>query len=223
MQFHILTLFPEMFSALNSSIIGRAQKHNVIGINLYNLRDWATDKYKTVDDRPYGGGIGMILKVDVIDRAITDIKAKINSDKKTRVLLFDAKGSTYNQAKAQNLSKNDHLILICGHYEGVDHRVFKLVDEVVSVGNYIVTGGELPAMIIIDSITRLLKTTFIKPGVAEDESFSQPTFESPQYTRPAKYKNMSVPQVLLSGHHSQIEVWKKSHSRPVKPNSSKTK
>ena len=220
LKIDILTLFPEMFEgAFSKSILQRAQEKDLIKINIHNLRDWATDKHKTVDDRPYGGGPGMILRVDIIDRAISVLKSKIVNPKfKIKVVLLDAGGQTFNQKIAKQFSQLDQIVLICGHYEGVDHRVHEhLVDEIVSIGDYVLTGGEIPAMVIADTVTRLV------PGVIKEESLLEESFstlnsqlstdkqgvEYPQYTRPEDYKGWKVPEVLLSGNHKEIDKWKK--------------
>ena len=215
----ILTLFPKMFSGpFSESIIKRAQDKSLVEINIYDLRRWGIDKRKTVDGKPYGGGVGMILRVDVIDRALRDLKLKVKSGKRVtrsetvKVILLDATGKRFNQQEATKLSKVKHLILIAGHYEGVDHRTHEhLVDEVISIGDYILTGGELPAMVLVDSITRLLPGVVGKRESLEIESHSEPGYlEYPQYTRPEIYKGWSVPKTLLSGNHREIENWRDS-------------
>lgn len=210
----ILTLFPNMFKGpFDESIIKRAQDKSLVEINLHDLRKWAVDKRGSIDDRPYGGGVGMILQVDIIDSALKDIKTK--ELKNTKIILLDATGKKFDQKKALQLSKLDHLILIAGHYEGVDHRVHEhLVDEVISIGDYILTGGELPAMVVIDSVVRLIPGVLEKPEATESESFSklENSLEYPQYTRPEEYKGWKVPKVLLSGNHKEIEKWKRKAS-----------
>jgi len=215
----ILTLFPKMFSGpFSESIIKRAQDKSLVEINFYDLRRWGIDKRKTVDGKPYGGGVGMILRVDVIDRALRDLKLKVKSGKRVtrsetvKVILLDATGKRFNQQEATKLSKVKHLILIAGHYEGVDHRTHEhLVDEVISIGDYILTGGELPAMVLVDSITRLLPGVVGKRESLEIESHSEPGYlEYPQYTRPEIYKGWSVPKTLLSGNHKEIKNWRDS-------------
>lgn len=209
MKISILTLFPEMFQGpLDYSIVKRAKEKGCITIRLINIRDFATDSYKTVDDHPYGGGTGMIMRVDVIDRAL---QRTINNTQKTttKKILLDPRGTPYTQIKAQELSKLDHLILICGHYEGVDERVGNFVDERISIGSYILTGGELPAMIIADSVARLIPGVLTKRDAVTRESFSKTMkYEYPQYTKPRTYKKFSVPAVLLSGNHNKIKSWR---------------
>lgn len=215
MKIDILTLFPSMFSGpFSESILKRAQEKNIIEINIHDLRKWTTDKHQSVDDRPFGGGVGMVLKVDVIDRAIKELKAKSSNSK---VILLDAGGKTFTQKSAQRLSKLKHLIFVCGHYEGVDYRVHEhIADEIISIGDYIVTGGEIPALVIVDAVARLVPAVLVKSQAAELESFSTSLnpktkgllLEYPQYTRPEKYLEWKVPKVLLSGNHKEIDIWK---------------
>jgi tRNA (guanine37-N1)-methyltransferase len=208
MKIDIITLFPKMFTGpFDESIIKRAQEKGLVEIKIHDLRDWAKDKRKTVDDKPYGGGVGMLLKVDILDEAISKLKGE-----NTKVILLDATGETYNQQKARLFSKADHIILIAGHYEGVDHRVHEhLVDEVISIGNYVVTGGEIPAMAITDSIVRLIPGVLEKEEATQIESFSEEgKVEFPQYTRPENYKGWKVPEILLSGNHAEIDKWRES-------------
>jgi len=209
MQISILTLFPQMFAGpFDFSIVKRAQEKGHICIDIVNIRDFAIDNYKSVDDHPYGGGQGMILRVDIIDRALESIKNK------GRRILFDPIGVPYTQKKARELSKLEHITLVCGHYEGVDERIRSLVDESLSIGDYVLTGGELPAMVVVDSIVRLLPGVLGDDASSVDESFSEErNLEYPQYTRPETYKDMTVPEVLRSGNHKQIEEWKKQQSQ----------
>jgi tRNA (guanine37-N1)-methyltransferase len=222
MKIDILTLFPEMFDGvLNESILRRAIDKKLVTITTHNLRDWATDVHKTVDDRPYGGGPGMILKVDIVDRALKDIQGKYSSfvktteDKQTsKIILLSAKGTRYTQQKAQEFAKIDHLVLICGHYEGIDHRVYEMADEVISVGDFVLTGGEIPAMLLADSVIRLLPGVLGDDASSVDESHSTPGYiEYPQYTRPEDYNGKKVPEVLLSGDHAKIKAWRDENSR----------
>lgn len=209
MRITILTLFPEMFHGpFDRSIISRAEKKGLVAIHFVNIRDFATDAYKTVDDHPYGGGTGMIMRVDIIDRAIEKAKCKM-LNAKCKTILLDPRGTPYSEKKARELSKLDHLILICGHYEGVDERVGSLVDERISIGPYVLTGGELPAMIIADSVTRLIPGVLAKADATLNESFSKTMkHEHPQYTKPRTYKKLSVPEILLSGDHKKIQTWR---------------
>lgn len=212
----ILTLFPEMFDTVfKYSIIKRAIAQRIVEINLVNIREFAIDAYKTVDDRPYGGGAGMILKVDIIDRALESIKSKFKPGEKVKIILLEPKGETFSQAKAQEFSHFNRLIFICGHYEGVDARIANLVDEVISIGKYILTGGEIPSMVIVDSVVRLIPGVLQNPDSLAQESFSNHNLEYPQYTRPETFKGMKVPDVLLSGNHKEIDKWKSSHSQKI--------
>lgn len=202
----VLTLFPEMFEGpFNASIIKRAQAKGLIEVKVHDLRKWGEGERRNVDDRPYGGGVGMILRVDIIDAALKDLKTK-----DSKIILLDATGERFTQTKAQELSKNVHLILIAGHYEGVDHRVHeKLVDEVISIGDYVLTGGEIPSMVLVDSIIRLIPGVLGKDESSVEESHKTPGYlEYPQYTRPENYKGWDVPKILLSGNHGEIHKWR---------------
>ena len=213
MKIDILTLFPEMFKGpFEESIVKRAQEKGLVEIKIHNLRNWAIDKRGTIDDRPFGGGTGMIMRVDAIDRALSVISHQSSVISKSKVILLDPAGKPFNQKKALELSKLNRLILICGHYEGVDERVREyLVDEEISIGDYILTGGELPTMVVVDTIVRLIPGVLKKPDAIKSESFS-PLLEYPQYTRPANFKNWKVPQILLSGNHKKIAKWREKKS-----------
>ncbi len=218
MKITILTLFPDMFvGPFDASIIKRTKEKGIVDISLVQIRDFATDAYKTVDDHPYGGGVGMILKVDVVDRAIENAKCQM-LNAKCKTVLLTPQGRQYTQAKARELAKFDHLILLCGHYEGVDERIRNLVDEEISLGDYVLTGGEIPAMVLVDSVVRLLPNA-LKETATSSESFSfltpssdRPVLEYPQYTRPQIYKNMNVPDILLSGNHQKIKAWQEAQA-----------
>ncbi|KKR17809.1 MAG: tRNA (guanine-N(1)-)-methyltransferase [Parcubacteria group bacterium GW2011_GWE2_39_37] len=230
MHFHILSIFPNILdSYFNESILKRAQKNNVIKIHTHALRDWTTDKHKTVDDTPYGGGAGMVMKVEPIFKAlkalqlsITNYQLRINTKtSKTKIILLSAKGKTWNQQLAKKYSKLDNIIFVCGRYEGIDERVKKFVDEEISIGDYVLTGGELGAAVIIDSIARLLPGALGNAASSVDESHSQPgVLEYPQYTKPdvfeADSKKLRVPKVLLSGHHAEINKWRAKQSKVKK-------
>lgn len=234
MKFDIFTIFPHIFDFyFNTSILKRAQEKKQVLIKIHDIRAWAEDKYKTVDDRPYGGGPGMILKVDPIYRALKRIKKsplKANLSMTEKVILLTPKGKQFDQKMAKRLTKFDRIILLCGRYEGVDERVIKFVDEQISVGPYVLSGGELPAMILVDAIARLV------PGVIKNESLKEESFsmqaksselkakniEYPQYTRPevftykdasGKIRSLKVPNVLLSGDHKKIKQWRDKHVR----------
>lgn len=214
MQISVITLFPQMFEQVFSqSIIKRAHSKNHVSLSYVPLRQFATDAYGSVDDRPYGGGHGMVLRVDIVDKAIQFTKNSMQAPHAHTVLL-DASGTPYKQKIAQTLSSRDSMILVCGHYEGVDARVFSLVDECISIGDYVLTGGEIPAMVLIDSVVRLLPGVLSKEIATKDESFSaeEKLLEYPQYTRPDQYKSMKVPGVLLGGNHKEIAKWRKEKS-----------
>lgn len=213
MKFTILTLFPEFFTTpFQTSILKRAQTElgengTPIEISVVNIRDFTTDKHKVTDDHPYGGGPGMVMKVEPIDLALESVKK--NSSGKTITVLTSAKGKLFNQQKAQDYSQLDELIIICGHYEGVDERVADhLIDEEIRIGDYVMTGGEPAAIVIVDAVTRLLPNVLGNVLSAVQESHSEPGYlEHPQYTRPEEYKGWKVPEVLLSGHHAKIQEW----------------
>jgi len=222
MKISILTLFPNMFTGpFDESIIKRAQNYGLVEIETRQLRDWAHDKHQTVDDRPYGGGVGMLMKIEPIAEALKELKVQSS---KCKIVLMDAGGEKFTQRKAEEYSKLDHLILVCGRYEGVDHRVHEhLVDDVISIGDFVVTGGEIPAMLVVDSVTRLIPNVLEKDTATDFESFSlsqmedgkskmENLLEYPQYTRPEEFNGWKVPEVLLTGDHKKIEEWKKEES-----------
>lgn len=208
MKFNVLTLFPEMFEPIKESILKRAQENNVIEINLINIRDFSKNKHKKVDDYPYGGGAGMLIRPDVVYDAYQSIENKNTA----KVIYLSPQGKVLTQNKVKELSKEENLILLCGHYEGIDERVLeKIVDEEISIGDYVLTGGEIPAMVLIDSVSRYVEGV-ISAESTNEESFSNGLLEYPQYTRPEVFLNKKVPDVLLSGHHSNIENWRKEQS-----------
>lgn len=210
MKFDVLTLFPEMFNSLFESIIGRAERSGRLEINLINIRDFSKNKHKKVDDYPYGGGAGMVIRPDVVYDAYKSVY-----DDNAKVIYLSPQGKLLNQTKVEELSKEKHLILLCGHYEGIDERVLEeIVDEEVSIGDYVLTGGELPAMVLIDSVSRYI-TGVIKEESIIEESLSRGLLEYPQYTRPEEFLNKKVPQVLLSGHHENISKWRKEKAIEV--------
>lgn len=222
MRFDIITIFPDVFDAyFSKGVIARAQKRKLIKIVSHDLRNWTNDRHKTVDGRPYGGGFGMVLLVEPILRAVKEIKKKyrILNGRRRKIILLSAKGKQFNQKIAKRFSNLDQLIIISGRYEGVDERVAKhIADEEVSIGEYVLTGGELPAMILVDAISRLIPGV-IASGSLEEESFSGPKIsgERPHYTRPEKIKidgkERRVPKILLSGNHKKIQEWQRKNSK----------
>lgn len=206
MRIDILTLFPEMFNILDESIIGRAKKNQLIEINTINFRDYANNKHNQVDDYPYGGGNGMVIKPEPVYRAYIDIVKDL--EYKPRTIYLSPKGKTLTNKIAKDISSEEHLILLCGHYEGIDQRVLdEIVDEEISIGDYVLTGGELPAMVLIDTVSRYIPGV-LSQGSYEDESFENDLLEYPQYTRPEIFNDIKVPEVLLSGNHKEIAKWR---------------
>ena len=210
-HFDVLTLFPEMFEGfMQTSMIARAREKGLISANLVNFREYATDRHRTVDDTPYGGGGGMVLKPEPLFRAVDDLT---QGEPRPPILLMSPQGETYTQKKAEQLAQHSRLIILCGHYEGFDERIREqLVTEEISIGDYVLTGGELPAMILIDSISRLVPGVLGNETSAVTDSFSTGLLEYPQYTRPADFRGFKVPEVLLSGHHAKIEKWRREQS-----------
>lgn len=220
MKISIITLFPEVFDPiLNSSILKRAQKKGKVFFELINLRDFGEGKHQIVDDRPYGGGAGMVLKADILAKAVQKARTQIPDNNYIKVILTSASGIPYKQSKARQFTKLNHLILICGHYEGVDQRfIEKYVDEEISVGDYVLTGGEIPAMVIADSVVRLIPGVLEKVEAIVNESFTTNLLEGPQYTRPEEFEGKKVPKVLLSGNHAKIAKWRKEKSKELTKN-----
>ena len=240
MNFHIITIFPKIFSAkggpasggescgyFSQSIIKRAVERKLVKIKIHNLRDFTTDKHKTVDDTPYGGGAGMVMKVEPVYKCIEKIQKSLKvrpfpsptrrgipQGQTLRIILFSAKGKKYTQADVKRLAKYENIIMICGRYEGVDERAAKhLADEEISIGDYVLTGGEIPAMVVADSITRLIPGVLGNAESAKNESFSKKNYlEHPQYTKPAEFQGWKVPEVLLGGNHKEIEEWRRKNS-----------
>ena len=207
MKFTILTLFEEMFEPIKHSIIERANKKNLIDINIINFREFSKDKHKHVDDTPYGGGAGMVIKPEIVYEAYKSI-----DQKNSKVIYLTPKGERLNQKKIKELSKEEHLVLLCGHYEGTDQRVLdEIVDEEISIGDYVLTGGELPAMVLLDSVSRYVEGVLSEESTKE-ESFSENLLEYPQYTRPEVFNGKKVPEVLISGNHQKINEWRKEQS-----------
>lgn len=207
MKIDILTLFPESFAPFKESIISRAQKAGTIEINIINIRDFSHDKHKKCDDAPFGGGAGMLMSVQPIFDAVKSVLTD-----KSKVIFPSPAGRVYNNKTAKKLAKYEHLIFICGHYEGIDERLLKIFDvEEISIGDYVLTGGEIPSMVIIDSLLRFVPNV-LKEGSLEEESFSNGLLEYPQFTRPQVFEGMAVPEVLLSGNHAEIKKWRKQES-----------
>lgn len=220
MNFDIVTLFPDMFSGpFDFSIIKRAKEKGIVSVSFTNIRDFSTDNYKSVDDHPYGGGAGMILRVDIVDKAIQSARSHLAGGT-ARTVLLDPIGTPLKQPVVERLATFESLIIVCGHYEGVDDRIRSLVDEQISVGDYVLSGGEVPAMVLVDAVTRLIPGVLEKEESPAVESFStgvnnaqkQRILEYPQYTRPAEYKGMIVPEILLSGNHEAIAKWREEQA-----------
>ncbi len=210
MRLDILTLFPDMFAPLKESIIKRATNKNVVSINIVQIRDFSLDAHKKTDDVPYGGGAGMVMTPQPLYDAIQSVKTP-----NSHVIYLSPRGKVFKQQMAKEMCSFEHLILVCGHYEGIDQRVIDLcVDEEISIGDYVLTGGELPAMVLADAVIRLLDGAITKDSLSE-ESFSNNLLEYPQYTRPQNFKGLEVPEVLLSGHHANIDKWRKQKSLEI--------
>ena len=210
MKFDVLTLFPEMFEPMKQSIIGRALEKEILELNIINIRDFSKDKHKKVDDTIYGGGAGMLIKPDIVYDAYQSVKSE-----NSKVIYLSPQGKTLNQKKVESLAKEEHLILLCGHYEGIDQRVIdKIAPEEISIGDYVLTGGEIPAMTLIDSVSRYIDGVLAEKSTVE-ESFSEGLLEYPQYTRPECFEGIHVPEVLQSGHHKNIEKWRRTEALKV--------
>jgi tRNA (guanine37-N1)-methyltransferase len=209
MRIDILSLFPQMFTPMNESMMWKAQDRNILALQTHDIRDWAEDKHRVVDDTPYGGGGGMVLKADVLVRAVESVK----EDSPARVILLSPQGQVFNHAKAVELSQEEHLILLCGHYEGFDERIRELVvDEEISIGDYVLTGGELAAMVVIDAVVRQIPGVLGAEGGADRDSHADGLLEGPHYTRPAEFRGLGVPEVLSSGHHGEVEKWRRQQA-----------
>ena len=219
MKIDILTLFPEICRApLSESMMKRAQENKIVDLHIHNLRDWATDKHHIVDDAPFGGGQGMVMKPEPIFAAVEKLQSKIENQRqsgseKSKIILMSPAGRRFDHAMATKLSKESHLIIVCGHYEGVDHRVIEhLVDLEVSIGDYVLTNGAIAAVVLVDAVVRLLPGVLGHEQSAADDSFSTELLEAPQYTRPAEFRGWKVPDVLLSGNHAEIAAWKRKEA-----------
>ena len=213
MRIDIITLFPGMFeSVLGESMLKRAQAKGLLKVSIHNLRDWTSDNHRTADDKPFGGGPGMVMKVEPVYKALKELRVLRTTKAGIRVILLTPQGKKLEQKEVKRLAKYKRLILVCGHYEGVDERVRGLVDEEISIGDYILTCGELPAMVLIDAAARLIPGVLGHSGSTACESFEDGLLEYPQYTRPAEYMGMKVPEIILSGDHKKIEKWRKAES-----------
>ncbi len=215
MKIDILTLFPEICRApLSESMMKRAQESKIVDLRIHNLRDWTKDKHHIVDDAPFGGGQGMVMKPEPIFAAVEDLKQSAIKNQQSKIILMSPPGRRLNQKMATDLSKESHLIVICGHYEGVDHRVIEhLVDLEISIGDYVLTNGAIAAVVLVDAIVRLLPGVLGHERSAVDDSFAAGSLEGPQYTRPAEFRGWKVPQVLLSGNHAEIAKWRIEEAR----------
>ena len=210
MRIDILTLFPEMFDGvLSASMLGRAQTNGLLDIRVHNIRDYTDNKHRKADDYPFGGGAGLVMMA----QPIYDCMDAVLEGGKARRILTTPRGRTLNQKIAKELSGEERLVLLCGHYEGVDERVMEIIDDEISVGDYVLTGGELPAMVLVDCVSRLIPGVLGSDESAADESFSEDLLEYPQYTRPASFRGMDVPEILLNGHHAKIQAWRKEQAR----------
>ena len=217
MRIDIITLFPEICRApLNASMMKRAQENGALDLHIHNLRDWTNDKHHVVDDAPFGGGQGMVMKPEPIFAAVEDLRNQTSNVKHqtSKVILMSPAGRRFDQSLATELSQESHLIVICGHYEGVDHRVVEhLIDEEVSIGDYVLTNGAIAAVVLIDAIVRLMPGVLGDEQSAHDDSFREGLLEAPQYTRPAEFRDWKVPEILLSGNHSEISKWRKEQAK----------
>lgn len=213
MLIDIVTLFPEMFAGVfGESIIKRAVEKNILDIRFTQLRDFAFDKHRQVDDSPFGGGAGMVLKPEPVYRAVRDLLSKSDENFSRKIIITDPSGEVFTQAKAKELAALDQIIFICGHYEGFDARIYDLADELISIGDYVLTGGELPAMVVVDAVARMLPDVLGSAESATTDSFFDGMLGYPQYTRPRDFEGKIVPEVLLSGHHAKIKKWREEQA-----------
>ena len=212
MRIDIMTLFPEMCeSVLSESIIGRARKNGYVEINCVNIRDFTLDKHNRVDDAPYGGGMGMLMGPQPIYDCYKSLYG--DGEEKPHLIYMSPQGKTLTQQRVKELALTDRIVLLCGHYEGVDERVMEIIDDEISIGDYVLTGGELPAMVLVDCVSRLIPGVLGSEESAADESFSEDLLEYPQYTRPANFRGMEVPEILLNGHHAKIQAWRREQAQ----------
>lgn len=212
----IVTLFPAMFDGpMTQSLMGRARERGLIDLRIHNLRDFAEDRYRHVDDRPFGGGAGMVLQPEPLFKALKAIRASAKGTQKPYVIYLSPQGRTLSQAVAKSLSRRPWIVLLCGHYEGIDERLMRWVDEEVSIGDYVLTGGELPAMVLADAVLRLVPGVVKEAASVEQDSFQENRLDHPHYTRPAIWRGMKVPNVLLSGDHAQIRAWRSKRSQEI--------
>ena len=210
MRIETLSVFPEVFASyMNASMMGRAQKKGLLEFEAHNLRDWTHDRHRTVDDAPFGGGQGMLMKPEPIYEAVRDIASR--GENRPHVVFFSPCGTRFDEAVARRLSHEDRILFVCGHYEGMDERCYKLADETLSIGDYVLTGGELAAMVVTDAVVRLIPGVLGDEASAEDESFAGNLLEYEQYTRPAIFEGMAVPDVLLSGDHGAVDAWRRAN------------
>ena len=218
MRIDIITLFPEICRApLNESMMKRAQENGALELHVHNLRDWTSDKHHVVDDAPFGGGQGMVMKPEPIFAAVEELrgeKRQTSNAEQSRVILMSPTGRRFDQRIAEQLSQESHLIIVCGHYEGVDHRVVEhLIDEEISIGDYVLTNGAIAAVVLVDAVVRLIPDVLGDEQSAHDDSFHEGLLEAPQYTRPGEFRDWKVPEILLSGNHAQIAAWRKEQAR----------
>jgi tRNA (guanine37-N1)-methyltransferase len=215
-RFDVITIFPELIEAFGKeSLLKRAQKKKLLKIQAHDLRTWAKDRHKTIDDKPYGGGLGMVMRIEPVYRAVSTLKSKVISHK-SKVILFTPRGKKFTQRKAYEYSKLNQLIFVCGRYEGVDQRVAKhIADEEISIGDYVLMGGEIPAMTVIEAVARLIPGVVGKPQFLKERKIKKAFIEYPQYTRPEVFRKWKVPKVLVSGNHKKIGEWKEKHGRIV--------
>lgn len=209
MRIDILTLFPEMFEGvLSASMLGRAQTNGLIDLRVHNIRDYTDNKHRKADDYPFGGGAGLVMMA----QPIYDCMDAVLEGSQAKRILLTPRGKTLNQSIAKKLASEERLVLLCGHYEGVDERVMEIIDDEISIGDYVLTGGELPAMVLVDCVSRLIPGVLGSEESAADESFSENLLEYPQYTRPANFRGMEVPEILLNGHHAKIQAWRREQA-----------